>query len=274
MPPDLSAPAMRSSALLTPALRTADIVAVWANMSAPPRSTVVMPRLGQREDGEGAAPQAAAGTASQMPGAGASRTTGTADGAITVGPGGGATLSHALCFAQVDLPAALCARLGKGYEYGRLVAPLGLARALVAVARVEAATGASASAAAVRAASARKRRSPRTELIRLADLPEGALVSELAERLQAVPWPAWVPAVGFGAPLGMDPATALRYERRPPAPPPLACPLLAARLISGLRGQVFMRDAAPTLTRLLDLWRGESPSGIWEFWTPRTSYGR
>ena len=235
MPPDLSAPAMRSSALLTPALRTADMVAVWANMSAPPRSTVVMPRLGEREGG-----------------------------AIAVGSSGGATLSHALCFAQVDLPAALCARLGKGYEYGRLVAPLGLARALVAVARVEAVT----------ATSARKRRSPRTELIRLADLPEGALVSELAERLQAVPWPAWVPAVGFGAPLGMDPTTALRYERRPPAPPPLACPLLAARLISGLRGKVFMRDTAPTLTRLLDLWRGESPSGVWEFWTPRTPYGR
>lgn len=264
MPPDTSASAMPSPALLTPALRTADMVAVWANMSAPPRSTVVMPRLGQREDGEGAAPQAAAGTASPMPGAGASRTTRAADGAIALGPGGGATLSHALCFAQVDLPAALCARLGMGYEYGRLVAPLGLARALVAVARVEAVT----------ATSTRKRRSPRTELIRLADLPEGALVSELAERLQAVPWPAWVPAVGFGAPLGMDPATALRYERRPPAPPPLACPLLAARLISGLRGKVFMRDAAPTLTRLLDLWRGESPSGVWEFWTPRTSYGR
>lgn len=245
-------------------MRTADLVAVWGNMSAPPRSTVMMPRLGQREGGEGAAPQAAAGTASPMPGAGASRTTRAADGAIALGPGGGATLSHALCFAQVDLPAALCARLGMGYEYGRLVAPLGLARALVAVARVEAVT----------ATSARKRRSPRTELIRLADLPEGALVSELAERLQAVPWPAWVPAVGFGAPLGMDPTTALRYERRPPAPPPLTCPLLAARLISGLRGKVFMRDAAPTLTRLLDLWRGESPSGIWEFWTPRTPYGR
>lgn len=264
MPPDPSASAMPYPALLTPALRTADIVAVWANMSAPPRSTVVMPRLGQREGGEGAAPQAAAGTASPMPGAGASRTTRAADGAIAVGPGGGAMLSHALCFAQVDLPAALCARLGMGYEYGRLLAPLGLARALVAVARVEAAT----------ATSARKRRSPRTELIRLADLPEGALVSELAERLQAVPWPAWVPVVGFGAPLGMDPTTALRYERRPPAPPPLACPLLAARLISGLRGKVFMRDAAPTLTRLLDLWRGESPSGVWEFWTPRTPYGR
>ncbi len=264
MPPDPSASAMPSPALLTPALRTADIVAVWGNMSAPPRSTVVMPRLGQREGGEGAAPQAAAGTASPMPGAGASRTTGAADGAIAIGPGGGATLSHALCFAQVDLPAALCARLGMGYEYGRLVAPLGLARALVAVARVEAAT----------AASARKRRSPRTELIRLADLPEGALVSELTERLQAVPWPAWVPAVGFGVPLGMDPATALRYERRPPAPPTLACPLLAARLISGLRGKVFMRDTAPTLTRLLDLWRGESPSGVWEFWSPRTPYGR
>lgn len=274
MPPEPHMPTTLPPALLSPALRTADIVAVWANMSAPPRSTVVMPRLGQREDGQGAAPQAAAlqasaGAASPTPGASASRTMGAADGTIAVGPGGGARLSHALCFAQVDLPAALCARLGMGYDYGRLVAPLGLARALVAVARVESATAAS-----VTAASARKRRSPRTELIRLADLPEGALVSELAERLQAVPWPAWVPAVGFGAPLGMDPATALRYERRPPAPPPLSCPLLAARLISGLRGKVFMRDAAPTLTRLLDLWRGESPSGVWEFWTPRTPYGR
>lgn len=223
---------------MQPEMRTADIVGVWANMSAPPRSTVVMPRL------RGAGPPAAAPVSA-------------------LGPGGGAMLSHAVCIACVDLTDAIFARLGVGYGNARLRAPLGLARALVAVARIKA-----------HGASVRHRRSPRAELVRLADLPEGLLVSELAERLQAVPWPAWVPAVGFGQYLAMDPARAVRHPRRPPAAPALDCPLLAARLISGLRGKVFMRSAAPTLSRLLNLWQGEEASGIWELWVPRTPHGR
>ena len=230
---------------MRPDMRTADVVAVWANMSAPPRSTVVMPRLGGGETA-GAAPDIDAAPAS----ASAS--------ALAVGPGGGATLSHAVCIARVDLTDAIFARLGMGYGYARLAAPLGLARALVAVARV----------------APHPRRSPRAEFVRLADLSEGPLLNELAERLQAVPWPAWVPAVGFGQYLAMDPACAVRSPRRPPTTPVLACPLLAARLVSGLRGAVFLRDAAPTLTRLLTLWHGDTPSGSWELWTPRTPRGR
>jgi len=232
---------------MRPDMRTADVVAVWANMSAPPRSTVMMPRLG-RGEAAGAASDTDTGAAPASAPVSAS----------AVGPGGGATLSHAVCIARVDLTDAVFARLGMGYGYARLAAPLGLARALVAVARV----------------ASHPRRSPRAEFVRLADLPEGPLLRELAERLQAVPWPAWVPAVGFGQYLAMDPACAVRSPRRPPATPELACPLLAARLVSGLRGAVFLRDAAPTLTRLLTLWHGDTPSGSWELWTPRTPRGR
>jgi hypothetical protein len=46
------------------------------------------------------------------------------------------------------------------------------------------------------------------------------------------------------------------------------CPLLAARLVSAMRGPVFMRDAAPTLAHLLDLFGGTTPSGTWELWLP------
>ncbi len=35
-----------------------------------------------------------------------------------------------------------------------------------------------------------------------------------------------------------------------------------------MRGPVFMRDAAPTLTHLLDLFGGATPSGTWELWLP------
>jgi hypothetical protein len=231
--------------------------APFANMSAPPRSTVVMPRLERRttaeRDGGHADDALAAARLDATPDAPPR-----AQPATPVGPGGGVMVSNALCFACTDLPAALCARFGVGYQNPRLTAPLGLARALVAVARVMAKS----------AASARSRGAVRRELTRVIAVPEGALVGELAARLASVPWPEWVPPVGFGVYLAMDPAAAAHGEARAPAPPALACPLLAARLIAGLRGRVFMRDAPPTLSRLLDLWRGDEWSGHWEFWRP------
>jgi hypothetical protein len=227
--------------------------APFANMSAPPRSTVVMPRLARRatkeRDGGRADDAVAAALLDASP---------DAPPAMPVGPGGGAVVSNAVCFACTDLPAALCARFGVGYGNPRLTAPLGLARALVAVARVMAKS----------APSAGSRGAVRMELTRVITVPEGPLVSELAERLASIPWPEWVPPVGFGVYLAMDPAAAALGQARAPAPPVLACPLLAARLIAGLRGRVFMRDAPPTLSRLLDLWRGDEWSGHWEFWRP------
>jgi hypothetical protein len=230
--------------------------APFANMSAPPRSTVVMPRLERRTTAEREAGHAGDAVAAARPDATPDAPP-RAQPAIPVGPGGGAMVSNALCFACTDLPAALCARFGVGYQNPRLTAPLGLARALVAVARVMAKSAASCSRGAVR-----------MELTRVITVPEGALVGELAERLASLPWPEWVPPVGFGVYLAMAPAAAALGEARAPATPVLACPLLAARLIAGLRGRVFMRDAPPTLSRLLDLWRGDEWSGNWEFWCP------
>lgn len=223
--------------------------APFANMSAPPRSTVVMPRLERRASAESDGADAGEAVAAARP---------VAPPAMPVGPGGGEVVSNAVCFACTDLPAALCARFGVGFQNPRLTAPLGLARALVALARVMAKS----------APSAGSRGAVRMELTRVITVPEGALVGELAERLASVPWPEWVPPVGFGVYLGMDPAAAALCQARAPAPPAFACPLIAARLIAGLRGRVFMRDAPPTLSRLLDLWQGDTRSGCWEFWTP------
>jgi len=227
--------------------------APFANMSAPPRSTVVMPRLERRASAEIDGADVGDAVAAARPVAPRD-----APPAIPVGPGGGAVVSNAVCFACTDLPAALCARFGVGFQNPRLTAPLGLARALVAVARVMAKS----------APSAGSCGAVRRELTRVIAVPEGPLVGELAARLASVPWPEWVPPVGFGVYLAMDPAAAARGEARAPATPVLACPLLAARLIAGLRGRVFMRDAPPTLSRLLDLWRGDEWSGHWEFWRP------
>ncbi len=93
-----------------------------ANMSAPPRSTVMLPRLSAGAPTEGAL------------------STGSVQHSVTlhevpVGPGGGRLLSHALCLARVELPTSVCAHLQVGYGAPLLTRPLGLARALVAIAR-------------------------------------------------------------------------------------------------------------------------------------------
>jgi hypothetical protein len=98
-------------------------------------------------------------------------------------------------------------------------------------------------------------------------LPEGALVQELAARLESIAWPEWVPRVAFVIPFGYDTAAA-NPRRAPGAPKGVACPLLAARLVSAIRGPVFLRDAAPALSNLLDLWTGGTPSGTWDIWIP------
>jgi hypothetical protein len=69
-------------------------------------------------------------------------------------------------------------------------------------------------------------------------------------------------------PFGNDPATGIDRTRPPEAPRGIACPLLAARLVSAIRGPVFLRDAAPALASLLNLWGGATPSGTWEIWLP------
>jgi hypothetical protein len=175
-----------------------------------------------------------------------------------VGPGGGKVLSNALCVAHVELPTALCAYLHMTFASRRLTAPLGLARALVAIARQAGrAQGRDAS-----------RRAARREFDRVMPLPEGALVQELAARLESIAWPRWVPRVAFVVPFGCDIAAAADRRKAPDAPKGVACPLLAARLVSAIRGPVFLRDAAPALSNLLDLWTGATPSGTWDIWLP------
>lgn len=220
-----------------------------ANMSAPPRSTVTLPRLAPRECTPGAhrgrsakGDDARLETAREIP----------------VGPGGGKLLSNALCVARVELPIAVCAYLQVGFAFPLLAPPLGLARALVAIAR-------HASQADVTAA---PNHAARLELDRVIPVPEGTLLQELAARIESIEWPDWVPRVAFAMPLGRDIAVGIDADAPPGLPGGVGCPLLAARLVSAIRGPVFLRDAAPTLSNLLDLWRGTTPLGTWEIWLP------
>lgn len=220
-----------------------------ANMSAPPRSTVTLPRL---VSGRAARRLALASMGATLPDDEAPPLA-----ELPVGPGGGALVSNALCLAHVALPAALGAHLRMGLGSELLGAPLGLARALVAVAR--------------QSGGARSPRNPgrtaRLELDRVAALAEGALVQELTERIESVAWPPWVPRVAFVLPLGEDIAAAVDHRRAPEPPPGVTCPLLCARLVAAVRGPVLLRDAAPSLSGLLDLWIG-APAAHWELWLP------
>lgn len=219
------------------------------NMSAPPRSTVTLPRLTPTST----VPSAHSGGSTM----GDDATPVTAR-EIPVGPGGGKLLSNALCLSSVDLPAAVCAYLRMGLASPFLNAPLGMARALLAVARQ-----------AGQAANAHSPgRAARQELDRVIALPEGALVNELSARLASIEWPDWVPRVAFVMPIGRDIAASIDCKKPPDVPKGVACPLLAARLVSAIRGPVFLRDAAPALTNLLDLGRGTNPSGTWDIWLP------
>jgi len=218
---------------------------ILANMSAPPRSTVMLPRL-------------VAGAATEAdPEVDPARSPGPSRD-VPVGPGGGRRLSHALCLARVELPTAVCAHLHMAYAAPLLTQPLGLARALVAIARR--AGDACATRSQVRAA--------RLELERVGKLPEGELVRELTSRLESVEWPHWMPPVGMVTPLGIDTAVGVLRRKAPQPPSGIACPLLAAKVVSAIRGPVFVRDAPPTLTHLLDLFGAATPSGVWELWLP------
>lgn len=218
-------------------------------MSAPPRSTVTLPRLAT----DAVAPSTPSGDAP----AGAGHRGPTRQN-VPVGPGGGRLLSNALCLCRIELPTALCAHLRLGRASPLLTAPLGLARALVASARQVGQASASEDLG----------QAARREFDRVLELPEGDLVQELTTRLESLPWPAWVPPVAFAMPLGHDIATSIGGEDPPAAPEGVACPLLAARLVSAIRQPVFLRDAAPSLANLLNLFRGPTPSGTWEIWRP------
>jgi hypothetical protein len=221
-----------------------------ANMSAPPRSVVTLPRLG--------VDAAAASTAGQRDAEKLACATNPAVRTLAVGPGGGQRLSHALCVAVVDLPTALCAFLRVPLSMPSLRRPLGLAQALVAVAR-RARPG---------LGPPEHAEAAREELARTRKLGEAALVEELLTRVSTVPWPGWVPRVACARPLGRDIAQGQGGSCPPSPPPGVDCPLLAARLVSAVRGAVFLRDAAPALTHLLTLWGGEVASGSWQLWLP------
>jgi hypothetical protein len=246
---------------------TSEAAPALANMSAPPRSVVTLPRL---------APAAA------MPQADTAAEDGAV--AVSVGPGGGEALSCAVKLARLTLPESLCATLQLPLSDSRVAAPLGVARALVALARhaalIDGALGRgtplaeggadqhSTSGPQVHLAEAWRRKA-RRELGRVARLGEGALLQELAARLEEIPLAPWVPPVAVAISMGQDPCQRV-FERQVPATPTHAvtCPLLTARLVAGIRGTVFLREAPPTLSQLLTLWSTSVPSGAWELWLP------
>lgn len=248
-----------------------------ANMSAPPRSVVKLPRL--------AAPRAAAtrlprlatarapGHSPQgLAGSGPDTASGTvvgrastlaegSSGEVTLGPGGGEVLSHALCVARIDLPTAVCAHLRMAWSAQSLTQRLGLARALVAIARTLG-----------HASHARAPgRAARLEFDKVATLTETELLEELTTHLQAVRLPGWVPKVAFVVPPQGDGTpkpdriTAPRLEKPYRS---VACPLQAARLAAAIRGPVFLRDVPLALTHLLDLWPARTLLGCWNLWLP------
>ncbi len=225
-------------------MRTERNASTFANMSAPPRSFVTLPRL---------APCAAA----EPGGADASPEPAPALRDIPVGPGGGELTSNALCVARVEIATALRSRLRLDAASPLLTAHLGLARVLVALARTDGGT--------------RKSQAPiravLLEIDRIAQVPEGELVHELGERIASIAWPAWAPRVAFVAP--PDDARDPRHDERPRrATRVVHSPLLAARLVAAIREPVFLRNAAPTLANLLDLPRGSAPPRTWQIWLP------
>lgn len=203
---------------------------VFANMSAPPRSVVTLPRLPAVT-----APETEAGASAAAPNPG----TPSAEHGIPVGPGGGLLQSNALCIARIHVGESLAAD------------PVERLRQLVARARSDTARrGAAGTSARTRAGD------PPPE-----EMGEGALVVELAHHFRAMPWPKWVPAVGFlvsnrdphAVP---DPARARRGVRSP---------LMVARLVTAMRWPVFVRDAAPAFSGLLQIM---VPNVVQEIWVP------
>jgi hypothetical protein len=243
------------------------------NMSAPPRSVVTVPLLKPRAE-------ASSG--------------GAAERRVPVGPGGGETLSGAVCLAYLDLLGCVSFELALPRSDSMLREPLGIVRALVAVALLRAPHSGSrperpGSAAepedddlpahprmpaAQRGAAPEHRQQPtwtrEAGLARLAELahrPEHELLAELVEHLERQPWPAWVPPVAFVRSISRDVADRLR-RRADARPHGVQCPLLAARLTCAMRGPVFLRGAAPALSGLIDGTRRQHAWAPRELWLP------
>lgn len=217
------------------------------NMSAPPRSVVTLPRLPV----PGTAPAEAANEPASDAETGAA-------GGVPVGPGGGLLQSGALRIARIRLGTALDAATAPGIAEILLARPLELVRQLVVLARRQ--QGAEGAGDPFGSAG--------TALPPPMRMEEGAAVDELVRRFGAMPWPDWVPTVGFivaGSPEAEEESGA---SGRTPVPVGVACPLLAARLITRMRGPVFLRDAAPAFARLLAPSERDAAYAIHDLWLP------
>jgi hypothetical protein len=225
------------------------------NMSAPPRSSVTLPRL-RTATGAAASPEAP-GSARRTVARIASTTVGgrqaelPAPRRISVGPGGGTILSHAVLLGRIALRGAVCARLQIALDSPRLSSHRDMALALVALMR-----NSGDGAAALRT------------MPNLSDVTDAMLLDELASRLQAVPWPRWVPPLAVNQYVGSDIAAFVGSDVPQVPTDAVTCPLLAARIVAGFRGPIFMRDRPPALTHLIAGHSPGHPSMTWELWIP------
>lgn len=217
-------------------MRAEHPAAMLANMSAPPRSIVMLPRL---EPPAEAAARSARGRADL---------TGGMQQEIRVGPGGGLLQSGALRIARINPMKTQPATTATHRNSLPRADSLALMRHLVGLTR--------------------KGADPVVPLRALQSLSEAALMKELNERLNAIPWPDWVPPVGFI--LTAQPPAEAEDDEEAAAPslPGVCCPLLTARLLTACRGPVFLRDAAPAYSRLLSPSEGEVASSTLELWLP------
>jgi hypothetical protein len=214
---------------------------LWQNMSAPPRSTVTLPRM--------AAPgQAAAGNGR-----------GLARGSwpiaqIAIGPGGGRILTNAVCVGKVLLAHALCAWLGIAMNHELLSRRLGAARLWLALLRARAGV------------------TPRNVLEQgtsLCTMGDGELLAELAARVSDLTLPQWVPGFAVAQAIGADLAEAIS-DSVPSILPgrAVADPWTAARLGAAIHGPLLLRARMPSLEHLLEIPGRSTPSLAWILWRP------
>jgi hypothetical protein len=173
---------------------------------------------------------------------------------IEIGPGGGARLEHGVCITTLGLFDLVFAQLDpKDEVIASLRGPLGLGRALLALARH---------------AEDPRVGEPNAMFTELCKLDGDVFVEELQHRLEAVRLPSWVPPAAI-ARVG---ATLTGIPRLPhptgQGTQGISQALLEARILAGMRGSVFHRSAALSLTRVLDTTSCDDAMRHIELWLP------
>jgi hypothetical protein len=171
---------------------------------------------------------------------------------------GAAGPSNARCVAVVDLPTAVCVQLDRPCNWAPLLAQLGLARAVLALLRQDESQPT--------AGDVPGNAALHAELAVLATHSDAQVVNELGQRLVAPSWPTEVPGIAIAEACSNHLPKGRDEHLTPERPDGIVDAVLAVRLASRIRGPLFLRDAAPSLSHLLELGQGPQPTGSWRLW--------